>query len=353
MIIIHIYDKKFFFDVILKGNPTSILTDEFIEQSYYNIKIKKKDGYRMLNCIENTSNLYKLQKNLFHNFLKNIPMPNYVCGFYPKSSYLEYLELHIRENYKDDLFYLRLDICNFFSNIDSNLINTSINKYIKINCIEDKEEIINTINKITMKNNVLPQGAITSPSLSNIVFRPLDIRIYKYCRKYKVKYSRYADDLLFSCENDTIHKDYFIKMIANIIKSYNLKINTKKVMKCKSRISLNGIVLSNNISLSRKKIKDISSILWCLEHNLDKNNLDKIQLLKCIELINNLKLTYRKSIKKNGENIYFFSRIDLENYLCGYRSFLISILKYNSNYKLNNYVKRIEFILDRIYEIDY
>jgi len=46
---------------------------------------------------------------------------------------------------------------------------------------------------------VLPQGAPTSPMLSNLVVRDLDERLLALAAHHKMRYTRYADDLAFSC----------------------------------------------------------------------------------------------------------------------------------------------------------
>jgi hypothetical protein len=48
----------------------------------------------------------------------------------------------------------------------------------------------------------LPQGAPTSPRLSNLVNRKLDVRLQALADKYSARYSRYADDLAFSFAAD-------------------------------------------------------------------------------------------------------------------------------------------------------
>uniref|UniRef100_UPI003FA42189 reverse transcriptase domain-containing protein n=1 Tax=Enterocloster clostridioformis TaxID=1531 RepID=UPI003FA42189 len=46
----------------------------------------------------------------------------------------------------------------------------------------------------------LPQGAVTSLYLANLICRKLDLRIAGYCNKRNIVYTRYADDLTFSCD---------------------------------------------------------------------------------------------------------------------------------------------------------
>ena len=48
---------------------------------------------------------------------------------------------------------------------------------------------------------VLPQGAPTSPMLSNLVMRDLDSRLLALSGEHGMRYTRYADDLAFSCRD--------------------------------------------------------------------------------------------------------------------------------------------------------
>lgn len=106
------------------------------------------------------------------------------------------------------------------------------------------------------------QGTITAPAVSNIVFRSMDIRIERYCSKYHVRYTRYADDLLFSSESEKLVKKNFIMGIAKILRSGGFELNYNKVIRSKSYISLNGFVISDTVTLSRKKLSDINRALF-------------------------------------------------------------------------------------------
>lgn len=76
-------------------------------------------------------------------------------------------------------------------------------------------------------DNQLPQGASTSPALSNIICIQMDKRLAGLCNKRGIRYSRYADDMYFSCDNKDILKKSFVP-IKNIIQSSGFEINEQK-----------------------------------------------------------------------------------------------------------------------------
>ena len=54
------------------------------------------------------------------------------------------------------------------------------------------------IAQIACYKGKLPQGAPTSPILTNMVCAPLDTQLIRLAQKYKLHYTRYADDISFS-----------------------------------------------------------------------------------------------------------------------------------------------------------
>lgn len=138
--------------------------------------------------------------------------------------------------------------------------------------IEDEKEkvsVLDTIVEILTYEDRVVQGTITAPTVSNIVFRRMDIRIERYCSKYNVRYTRYADDLPFSSESDKLIKKNFTRGIAKILKSGGFAINYSKVIRSRSYIALNGFVISDKVTLFRKKLSEINRVLFYLRN---KNN---------------------------------------------------------------------------------
>ncbi|WP_449355183.1 reverse transcriptase family protein [Virgibacillus natechei] len=273
MIIIFIYKENFFYDYVLNNSVEQInkAISDNKELNYYTVKAPKKNGVRVLNCIRNNTTLYHLQSSLKNNFLNKIPIAEPVYGFVKERSYSNFLAPHIWEN-NQERFYLRLDIKDFFGSINADSLKEVLKYYFKA---DDKasREMVEILIEIISLNDALPQGAVTSPVVSNIVFRQLDLRIQKYCKKLNVTYSRYADDLLFSSTNNRIHKSFFTKMISAILKSRNFKINASKTKYSITEISLNGFVVGSNIRISRGKLRDLKRVLF-IYHDKKPNRIN-------------------------------------------------------------------------------
>lgn len=111
---------------------------------------------------------------------------------------------------------------------------------------------------------ILPQGAPTSPALSNLVGRRLDKRLSGLANKHKLKYSRYADDLVLSGNRNDMPSTH---LIYRIIKSEGFSPNYKKtkVMRKGTRQIITGLTVSDGIHVPKKFKKQIFRILHFCE----------------------------------------------------------------------------------------
>ena len=56
------------------------------------------------------------------------------------------------------------------------------------------------LTSLCCKDGALPQGAPTSPALSNLVMRNFDTSMARWCQRRGIVYTRYCDDLTFSAD---------------------------------------------------------------------------------------------------------------------------------------------------------
>lgn len=330
----NIYSEDFFHGKILGiglFDDLPLEVDKIDSYDVFEIIVNSKK--RQINAIKKQSKLYNLQKKFLDNFLNDIPLPNYVFGFVKGRNYLDFLLPHCSKQY-----YLRIDIKSFFESLSEKLVRETFSEYIDIKKVEEKNKVLDEIVYITTLSNSLPQGGITSPTISNILLRRIDIRIKKYCEKYDVEYTRYADDMLFSSNKTDITQFFFIGTIKEILSNLGLKINSKKIIKAQNKLVLNGYVISKKISLSRSKMRNINSLLYTFEF---ENGVAKFPN-SFEEFISRLDVVRPDVIKeyKNQSSL----RIKLINYLAGYRAFLLSFNKLSKKEFISDYTKKIKRI---------
>lgn len=120
-------------------------------------------------------------------------------------------------------------------------------------------EIAVIIAQIVCYNKCLPQGAPSSPIISNLICQILDMRILKIAKKYKVNYTRYADDLTFSTNCAGFLEQYsdFLREISAVIEKSGFVINEKKtrLQYRSSRQEVTGLVVNKKLSVNRIYVK--------------------------------------------------------------------------------------------------
>ncbi len=110
----------------------------------------------------------------------------------------------------------------------------------------------------------LPQGACTSPAISNQIARRLDRRLQGLANKLGITYTRYADDLTFSGDQPLADRiAYVMACVRHIAADEGFSINHKKtrVLRQSNSQSVTGLVVNDRPGASRKHIRRIRAIL--------------------------------------------------------------------------------------------
>ncbi|MEO3740475.1 Reverse transcriptase (RNA-dependent DNA polymerase) [Kosakonia oryzendophytica] len=335
-------NNEIFIRTILKGN-----TDLF--NTFVPTSAECQIGKEFCCVISDSTNHKAINHALTKIIFSRIPLNSSACGFVKNKSYLDFLTPHIKNYY-----FLRLDIKKFFYSIDVSLVENLAkslfsqdkegNKFSPYNIVMDaithKASASFPITELRNKQ-VLPIGYPSSPVISNIIFRPIDILIQKYCEGKNIIYTRYADDMLFSANTKRVlHDRSFQTEIAILLSTINLKINKTKTIACENTISLNGYVIQNerpifrksphqnyeqptgHIRISNKKTEIIHKILHSLREKESPSTIMKKHFGKSYD---NHKFIYKK------DYAFFIKYIEtqLQNKLKGYRSFLISLIQHD------------------------
>jgi hypothetical protein len=116
--------------------------------------------------------------------------------------------------------------------------------------------------------STLPQGAPTSPALSNLVCRRLDARLTALASTVGGTYTRYADDLTFSFRSEPTHGlGRFLWWVNQIVGQEGFRENLKKrrVLRQAGQIRVTGLVTNSGLSVPREARRRFRAILHACE----------------------------------------------------------------------------------------
>lgn len=152
---------------------------------------------------------------------------------------------------------LNIDLENFFESFHFGRVRGF---FIKNKNFLLSSEVATVIAQLTCYEGKLPQGAPTSPIISNLICEILDHKLLKIAKKYRLDYTRYADDLTFST-NDKKFLDLQIEFYENISKELiraGFKVNEKKnrLQLKDSRQVVTGLVVNKKINVNRIYYKE-------------------------------------------------------------------------------------------------
>jgi retron-type reverse transcriptase len=109
-----------------------------------------------------------------------------------------------------------------------------------------------------VKRNVLPQGAPTSPVITNIICGRLDRRLSGVAKRFGLTYSRYADDITFSSMHNVYQSDgEVIKEVRRIIQEqkFDIKDSKTRLQKDGYRKDVTGLLVNEKVNVQKRYIK--------------------------------------------------------------------------------------------------
>lgn len=282
---------------------------------------KKSGGFRQI-CAP-CSNLKWFQLCLNEIFKALYTPSPFAMGFTKGKSIVDNARMHTNQNYV-----FNIDLKDFFSSIDQARVwkrlqlapfnfNANVAGVIAGFC--SIKSVRYTDNEPFTECFVLPQGALTSPLLTNAVCDTLDRRLHGLAKRFGLHYSRYADDITFSSMHNVYQAgSIFRKELGRIITDQHFTINEKKTRlnHCSMRQEVTGLTVGVKINVTRKYVKDIRAILHIWEkYGLNaayasfypRYKSEKCQLHRGEPNLENVisgKLCYLKMVKGENDPIY-------------------------------------------------
>jgi retron-type reverse transcriptase len=258
---------------------------------------KKSGGVRTLSAPHRA--LAQAQRWIFENVVSKLPTEPAAHGFVAGKSILTNAREHIGKP-----VVVNVDLEDFFPSITFPRVRSvfqragysgAVATIMALLCTECPRRTVNYGGKsffVALGPRGLPQGACTSPGLSNQIARRLDRRLTGLARKLGMTYTRYADDLSLSGslpllsaprppapgKKDDGGVGYLLARLRHIAEEEGFRINEKKsrVLRKSSAQMVTGLVVNAKPNIRRSEIRRVRSILHhARKEGLESQNRDK------------------------------------------------------------------------------
>ncbi|EPD92519.1 retron St85 family RNA-directed DNA polymerase [Paenibacillus sp. HGH0039] len=238
---------------LLMGIESKILGHYIMNSNkfYKEYQIAKSNG--SLRTISTPSyNMKTIQRWVLDNVLSSFAIHSNAFGFVKGRNIKDNALLHTKKK-----VVLNIDIKNFFPTIKFDRIFYMFyhHGYTK--------ELSYTLAALTTYNGSLPQGAPTSPYISNILCQRMDKRLLALAKKMNADYSRYADDITMSGDENVRQ---YIETIKSIIINEGFDINYKKLrlQTDNNMQEVTGLIVNEDVKVKRKYKKRLEQhIYYC------------------------------------------------------------------------------------------
>lgn len=263
-----IYDTYQLSDMFAIGRKNLFSLIRNCDQNYKQINIKKSNGYiRVL--YSPITRLKAIQNIILKEILYKIPVSKYATAYRKGAKLIDNAEPHCGKKYL-----LKMDLRHFFDSITFNQVYSSV-----FNTCRYPKQIGTILTALCCRQDVLPQGAPTSPALSNIVMKSFDDYFGKWCEKRNFSYTRYCDDITVS--GDSSVYSAYLKAKA-LLENMGFEINQNKThfITNTNRQEVTGLVVNERARVSsdyrrklRQEIHYVTKygVLDALKHLKDSN----------------------------------------------------------------------------------
>jgi len=239
---------------------------------------KKTGGYRQISAP--MPGLKQAQLKIYLQILNTVDSHSAAHGFLMNKSIVSNATPHVGAD-----VVMNLDLKNFFPTLTFPRVigafgelgySPGIATVLALICTEQPTAEVSIDGEkwhIAEGERCLPQGAPTSPSITNLICRRLDARLTGIAKKHDFSYTRYADDMTFSAKGEA--KENRSKLLWQVRKvideeGFTLHPDKLRIMHKGQQQEVTGVVVNDKISVNRKKVRQYRALL----HQLSKKGIE-------------------------------------------------------------------------------
>ena len=194
-----------------------------------------------------------LQRTLLRRLLAKLHADPAACGFERGKGIVDHAAPHVGR-----AVVVTCDLKDFFPSVTAK----SVDYYFRR--IGWNAEAAALLARLTTYQNGLPQGAPTSPRLSNLLVHGVDYTLAKAAARRGFRYTRYADDLAFSSAEDDPHavRD-LVRQTERVVGRAGFRLNPRKtrILRRHQRQTICGLVVNDRLNLPRKVRRELRAAL--------------------------------------------------------------------------------------------
>lgn len=244
---------------------------------------KRRGGVRTIEAP--SEKLKTLQRRVLHRLLNPLPVHPAATGFVPGRSIVDNARPHAGHAGRGVV--INIDLADFFPSLTTERVTKAFQ------ALGWNADAATILSRICTTENHLPQGAPTSPAISNLVCRRLDVRLSALVKKFGGQYTRYADDLTFSLPVLGMNKRLrprprnkpplpprprsvtrgLLTTIRQILEEEGCQIQMKKkvrVQRAHQRQTATGLVVNREVNLPRRTRR----LIRAMQHSERSGRLD-------------------------------------------------------------------------------
>jgi len=242
---------------------------------------KRSGGKRLISAP--MPRLKNAQRWVLEHLLNRLPVDACAHGFVPGHSTVTNAAPHLGAD-----IVINLDLKDFFPTITFRRVrglfqqlgySGAVATILALICTEPPRQKVTWSEEtwwVAIGEPALPQGAPTSPAISNQIARRLDRRLFGMCRQLGWTYTRYADDLTFSApEGKRGEVGRLMSRVRHVVREEGFALNPDKgrVQRAERRQDVTGIVVNDKLSIPRHEVRRLRAILHqARKHGLEAQN---------------------------------------------------------------------------------
>ena len=236
---------------------------------------KKSGGKRLISAPMPL--MKKVQYGVLNELLYKLEVQDTAYGFVPNRSIVGNAEKHVGQS-----VVMNMDLKNFFPTITYKRVKGLFKalgyaeKYatiLALLCTEPETDEVKMDGEryfVATGERHLPQGAPTSPVITNLICRTLDKRMLGAAEKLGFTFTRYADDCTFSCAEaakENVGKMLWIAKKIIVEEGFIMHPDKLRIMHKGRHQEVTGIVVNEKLNVNRRDLKNFRALLFQIERD--------------------------------------------------------------------------------------